>query len=149
LLDSRQVADAAGSFDIITAIEVIEHVAEPIPWLAAIRQLLRPGGLFFYTTGNTSRYRRHDAFVQWSYVVPDLHVSYFDPRNAAMALQAAGFKVRRLGWRPGCAQIIRSRALKNLRVRRPTFWERLLPWKLLAPFLNAQFGVFDFPIGQA
>jgi SAM-dependent methyltransferase len=40
------------SFDLVTAIEVLEHVAELDQALAEIRRVLRPGGRFGFTTPN-------------------------------------------------------------------------------------------------
>lgn len=37
----------AGTFDLISLIHVLEHVEEPVPWLARIRSLLSPNGILF------------------------------------------------------------------------------------------------------
>jgi len=39
-------------FDLITSLEVIEHVANPAMFLGAIAKLLKPGGLFILSTPN-------------------------------------------------------------------------------------------------
>src|SRR5215211_4832618 len=70
----EQLGDLAGTFDVVTAIEVIEHVTDPVTVMQEISHLLRPGGLFFVTTGNAEPHRRR--FLQWSYVNPDVHVGY-------------------------------------------------------------------------
>src|SRR5437899_3000576 len=48
----------AGCMSIVTMIEVIEHLPDPIPVLRKVRRLLRPGGLLFLTTGNSAPHRR-------------------------------------------------------------------------------------------
>ena len=39
-------------FDLVTALEVIEHVADPAPFVAALARVLAPGGLIILSTPN-------------------------------------------------------------------------------------------------
>ena len=68
---------AQGSFDVVTAIEVIEHVLDPVAELRRIRALLRPGGLLFLTTGNAKPYSKR--LLTWGYLPAG------DPRFAVRA----------------------------------------------------------------
>jgi 2-polyprenyl-6-hydroxyphenyl methylase/3-demethylubiquinone-9 3-methyltransferase len=53
LCQAQQFADVAASpFDVITCMELIEHVPSPAQLLAAITRLLRPGGDLFVSTIN-------------------------------------------------------------------------------------------------
>ncbi|MFO1465790.1 MAG: bifunctional 2-polyprenyl-6-hydroxyphenol methylase/3-demethylubiquinol 3-O-methyltransferase UbiG [Steroidobacteraceae bacterium] len=45
-------AEAPGTFDVITCMEMLEHVPDPASSLAAMRTLLAPGGLLFLSTIN-------------------------------------------------------------------------------------------------
>ena len=62
----------------VTAIEVLEHLTDPMPVLHTIATVLRPGGILFVTTGNAAPHRAH--LDRWSYVVPDVHVSFYERR---------------------------------------------------------------------
>jgi len=136
-----------GSFDVITAIEVMEHVEDPIAVLRDIRRLLKPGGLFFLTTGNAAPYR--DRLPSWSYVTPEIHISFFEPETLRQALMTAGFRTEFRGYLPGFTQIIRFKILKNLRVRTRSAWERALPWALLSRIADARYGVTAHPVAWA
>jgi 2-polyprenyl-6-hydroxyphenyl methylase / 3-demethylubiquinone-9 3-methyltransferase len=53
LCEAQQFADVAASpFDVITCMELIEHVPSPAQLLTAITRLLRPGGDLFVSTIN-------------------------------------------------------------------------------------------------
>ena len=42
----------AGKFDVVTCMELLEHVPEPAGMVAACARLVRPGGLVFFSTIN-------------------------------------------------------------------------------------------------
>ncbi|MCE5393508.1 MAG: bifunctional 2-polyprenyl-6-hydroxyphenol methylase/3-demethylubiquinol 3-O-methyltransferase UbiG [Acidithiobacillus sp.] len=46
------IADEAESFDVITCMEMLEHVPDPASIVAACAKLLRPGGQVFFATLN-------------------------------------------------------------------------------------------------
>lgn len=49
---AEALAEAGEQFDVVLNMEVVEHVASPISYLTACRQLLRPGGLHICSTLN-------------------------------------------------------------------------------------------------
>ncbi|WP_176250275.1 MULTISPECIES: bifunctional 2-polyprenyl-6-hydroxyphenol methylase/3-demethylubiquinol 3-O-methyltransferase UbiG [unclassified Sulfitobacter] len=49
---AEALAEAGEQFDVVVNMEVVEHVASPIDYLTACRQLLKPGGLHICSTLN-------------------------------------------------------------------------------------------------
>lgn len=79
------------SFDVVTLMDVIEHVPEPSELMGEIHRILRPGGVVFIVTPNFS------SFFVWLYgreaygVWPKHHVVYFQPSTMAKLLRGVGF----------------------------------------------------------
>jgi SAM-dependent methyltransferase len=135
-----------GTFDVVTLIEVIEHVIDPVAELARVRSLLRPGGLCFLTTGNAGPFR--DRMAEWSYVQPDVHVSYFEPESLAIALERAGFDPFFPGYREGWQEIIRFKILKRLHRRSTGPLSGAIPWSVVSRYVDRRLRLSAHPVGQ-
>lgn len=72
-----------GRFDAVLSFFALEHVSDPRGFLAAVRGLLRPGGVLHLTVPNV---RRNVG----DFVVVD-HVNHFMPTSLRRALAEAGF----------------------------------------------------------
>jgi len=147
LLDKSEIERRGGAFEVVTAIEVLEHVEDPLETLTQIRYLLKPGGLLFFTTGNAEPYRA--KLLDWRYVIPEIHISFYEPETLRQALLRTGFQPEFRGYLPGFTDIIRFKILKNLRVRRCAVWQDLLPWPLLAGAADARYRITRHPIAWA
>lgn len=81
---------AHGSFDLVTAFEVIEHVQDPVPFVRSLARHCRPGGHVVIGTDNfeSPTVRRLGAeFRKW---IPHSHVSHFGPATLRRCVEAAG-----------------------------------------------------------
>lgn len=146
LIDSEALIGAKGTFSVITAVEVIEHVLDPIGQLREMRELLSPGGVLFLTTGNPEPY--WDKLSEWPYILPEVHISFFRPKTLAFALEQSGFVAEFAGYGPGWTDILRFKILKNLGRRRVSSLERLVPWALVCRVADRRYRVSAQPSGR-
>jgi SAM-dependent methyltransferase len=143
LLDDDQLREQAGSFDVITAIEVVEHIPGPLETMRQIASLLKPGGAFFLTTGNAAPHR--DSFTSWKYVHPDIHVAYFEPRTLSAAYRRVGLEPIELGFMPGHDDIIRYKILRTLHGTTRNPLERAVPWGITSRLVDRRYRLSDQP----
>lgn len=80
-----------GSFDVVTAFEVVEHVGDPLAEAAAISSALRPGGLLYLTTPNFDSLSRRLLRGRWGLVGYPEHLTYFTPSTLRSWLARFGF----------------------------------------------------------
>ena len=73
-------AEPDARYDVISMVEVVEHIEFPDPVFALVARLLKPGGLLLVTTGNISSLVARSKGLDYGYVMPEVHVSYFTPR---------------------------------------------------------------------
>jgi SAM-dependent methyltransferase len=74
----RRLDDVAELYDVVFAIEVLEHIKDPHAALDTIHRVLKPDGLLLFTTGNLARHRGDIA--TWFYARhPEVHISFFTP----------------------------------------------------------------------
>lgn len=82
----------AGSFDVVTAFEYIEHVVNPVATLKAIRPWIKKDGLLVLTTPNAGGWQatyhpdKFDGFREWR------HLAYFSRKTMTKLLRMSGFE---------------------------------------------------------
>lgn len=90
----------AGAFDVVTCMELIEHVDDPAALLAAIAALLRPGGALFVSTINRNLRSFLLAIVGAEYLLQLIprgtheYARLLRPAELARLARAQGFELR-------------------------------------------------------
>jgi ubiquinone/menaquinone biosynthesis C-methylase UbiE len=104
-----------GSFDVVWASEVIEHVADTARWLAEVRRVLAPGGSVLLTTPSHGRLRVALGGVEhFSEPLGD-HLHLYTKRSLAVVLEELGFgqvRVRAVGGPLLLKRILLARAVR-------------------------------------
>ncbi len=88
-LESQQFDE--GSFHVITMVELIEHLRNPINAIEQCYRLLAPGGLLVIQTANMAGLQARIMGKDYSYFMPG-HMSYFNRKNLTGALKRSGFE---------------------------------------------------------
>ena len=88
----EQANYAEGSFDVVIASEVVEHVRDPKAMIEAIARVLRPGGLLWATTPHGRGLSARLLGVNWSLVCPPEHLQLFSASGMRKLLSDAGFR---------------------------------------------------------
>jgi SAM-dependent methyltransferase len=117
-LDARLIDDAAAlpfpneSFDVVVALEVLEHVIAPLSAADEVKRVLRPGGTFIVTVPNVAYWRRRlelsvgrwnpygDGFSV-SQPWRDPHIRFFTLVSLRNMLLTSGFQVAKVGGHRG------------------------------------------------
>jgi 2-polyprenyl-6-hydroxyphenyl methylase/3-demethylubiquinone-9 3-methyltransferase len=91
-----------GAFDIVTCMEMLEHVPDPAQTIAACAQLVRPGGHVLFSTINRNPRAFLMAIIGAEYVLGLLprgtheYARFLRPSELARGARAAGLDVERL-----------------------------------------------------
>jgi 2-polyprenyl-6-hydroxyphenyl methylase / 3-demethylubiquinone-9 3-methyltransferase len=95
----EEIAAEPRRFDVVSAMEVVEHVADPARFVALAASLLKPGGLFLASTLNRTLRSFALAIVGAEYVLrwlePGTHrwEQFVRPEEFSLAARGAGLKV--------------------------------------------------------
>ena len=82
---------AQDAYDVVTMIEVIEHLTDPIDDLKAVLQRLRSGGVLFLTTPNLNSLRAKVEGGNWREARKNFHLTLFESASLRRMLLKAGF----------------------------------------------------------
>jgi SAM-dependent methyltransferase len=84
--------DADGSFDVVSALEVVEHLVDPLDELRWMARLVRPGGAVVLTTPNFSALSRRILGPRWRAIAYPEHLSLFTARTLHKGAERAGLR---------------------------------------------------------
>jgi 2-polyprenyl-3-methyl-5-hydroxy-6-metoxy-1,4-benzoquinol methylase len=87
--------ETPGPFDIITFVDVIEHVTEPGKLLSDIKNALDNDGILVLVTPDVNSFAaKIFGYKWWHYRIA--HIGYFNKKNLTQLLQASGYKIIRI-----------------------------------------------------
>lgn len=78
------------SYDLVVALELLEHIPDPTAYLRRLALLARPGGLLLLTTPNYGGLTRRMLGMRWRVIAAE-HLGYFTASTLKPALVGAGF----------------------------------------------------------
>jgi len=82
----------AARYDCIVALQVIEHVYDPVPFVRRLRDHLADGGLLLLSTPNMGSLWRKLFGSRWpSFKIPE-HVAFYDSTTLPRLFRGAGFE---------------------------------------------------------
>lgn len=82
--------------DVISALDVIEHVIDPHHFVESFKRHLRPRGVVLLLTGDADSFSARIAGPQWSYLRWCGHISVFSKAGLRKLLESHGFEI--LAW---------------------------------------------------
>lgn len=102
-ITAEQLAEThAGQFDIVTCLEMLEHVPDPAQTIAACKTLVKPGGSVFFSTINRNPKSYLFAIIGAEYVLRLLpkgtheYSKFIKPSELERDARAAGLKLSHL-----------------------------------------------------
>jgi SAM-dependent methyltransferase len=87
ILERRELEALRGTFDVASAIEVIEHVPDPVGLVRYLASIVRPGGVVYVHTGNWNLVRHLPGRP---YLMPEGHIQYFTPQTMRSVFAKCG-----------------------------------------------------------
>jgi SAM-dependent methyltransferase len=132
----RRLEDVSELYDVVVAIEVLEHIKDPHAALDTIHRVLKPSGLLLFTTGNLARHRGDVA--TWFYARhPEVHISFFTPDAFRRLADRHGLRPLPVRFAPGAIQYLLIMRLPYL--RRMAYMTRAW-WRPVAAVLETRLG---------
>lgn len=87
-----------GSFDVIFASHVIEHVDDPVAFARRAAELLRPGGLFVVSTPNIDSRDARRLGPVWGGNHFPRHWTFYDPASIGVLAEKVGLRPERIDY---------------------------------------------------
>jgi len=115
--DFSDLDNLGTSFDVVVAMDVIEHVASPKSFLASMAKAARPGGLVIVSTGNTAAWSwRLMGGMYWYCSIAE-HISFIDSRWCEHTSNVLGLTIediRYFSHEPSKVSVVAIQAAANI-----------------------------------
>lgn len=83
-------------FDVITSFEVLEHINNPQEEIRNIKSILRPEGVFYFTTPNFNALERYLLKDKYNVIQYPEHLCYYTKKTIHYLLSCNGFRKKKL-----------------------------------------------------
>jgi SAM-dependent methyltransferase len=90
------------TFDVITCLDVLEHLFEPREVLRKVFKWLKPGGIFYVFVPNVMSWEARTFGTYWYGLDLPRHVSHFTTKSLAQLAASVGLSQVRIATPPGC-----------------------------------------------
>lgn len=110
-------------FDALSAFELLEHLREPAVLFKKASRMLKPGGLFLFTTLNCEGF---DVKILWENsknIYPLQHINFFNPYSITILLKKNGFAVEEISTPGKLDWDIVENTIKDGKASAGRFWE--------------------------
>jgi hypothetical protein len=87
-----------GSFDVVTAWDVLEHVPHPLRFMRLAADLLKQGGFLFVNVPDLDSFASRLLGPRWPALLPE-HLSYFNQKSLKLCGERAGLQSLQFGRR--------------------------------------------------
>lgn len=117
--------------DVVTLIDVLEHLPDPKNCLAKINKMLKSKGTLYIWTPNFNSFTRKFLLgADWGGVIFPWHLQYFSPRTISLLLRKTGFKIikltsRNLLYKKSDPYLILRNGIEVTRRRKATFFDKI------------------------
>jgi SAM-dependent methyltransferase len=93
--DLEELRLPEGGYDVVSLVEVLEHLPDPLSVVRRTAVLLRPGGVAYVTTPHARGMSARALGLRWSLVAPPEHLQLFSRRGLRALFSRAGLMVDR------------------------------------------------------
>jgi hypothetical protein len=129
------------SYDIIFAIEVIEHMTQFELEIPKLVSHLKDGGYLILTTGNLQKYV--GSLRDWKYArIPDVHVVFWTPMALKIEMAKHGLIPITIS---APSELIQFKVINAVYFKRFFYYSRHV-WKFLTPNIDRKFGVSEMMV---
>ena len=116
-----KIAFKAGSFDVVTMYDVLEHIPDLHGILTEIHRILKPGGVLVVQSPNLDSVMADLSQSSWSWLSPPDHLYHFTPGTLSSLLAQRGYDVQLVKtWEPAedfCADVMQAKLGNSLPAR--------------------------------
>ncbi len=122
----------SNSYDVVTMLDVLEHMSDPFVELREVKRILKPNGLVVINSPDGQSLLAKILKTNWHLVLPPEHLFYFSQKNLAMFMKKNGFSVIYGG-------TIGKRFTFQYIFKTLHKWQKLLIWEYLSVFFSKGF----------